>query len=114
MDNLIAETEKFAVQLLNDKLDNKFVYHNLAHTQRVVKKAIELAELAQISEVEKNQLILCAWLHDTGYTQKIENHEDESVKIASAFLTEKGCPKSDIEPHRLHMHLTQKQKLLIY
>ncbi|MFT5217266.1 MAG: hypothetical protein ACI83H_002403, partial [Glaciecola sp.] len=53
MDNLIAETEKFAVQLLNDKLDNKFVYHNLAHTQRVVEKANELAELAKLSELKK-------------------------------------------------------------
>lgn len=97
MDNLIAETEKFAVQLLNDKLDNKFVYHNLAHTQRVVEKANELAELAKLSELEKKYLALSGWLHDTGYTKKIENHEDESAKIASAFLTEQGCPKDDIE-----------------
>jgi predicted metal-dependent HD superfamily phosphohydrolase len=97
MDNLIAETEKFAVQLLNDKLDNKFVYHNLAHTQRVVEKANELAELAKLSELKKNYLALSAWLHDTGYTKQIENHEDESAKIASTFLTEQGCSKDDID-----------------
>lgn len=97
MDNLIAETEKFAVQLLNDTLDNKFVYHNLAHTQRVVEKANELAELAKLSELEKKYLTLSAWLHDTGYTKQIENHEDESAKIASTFLTEQGCSKDDID-----------------
>ncbi|MFT5215046.1 MAG: putative metal-dependent HD superfamily phosphohydrolase, partial [Glaciecola sp.] len=85
------------VQLLNDKLDNKFVYHNLAHTQRVVEKANELAELAKLSELKKNYLALSAWLHDTGYTKQIENHEDESAKIASTFLTEQGCSKDDID-----------------
>ena len=97
MDNLIYESEKFVVHLLNNKLDNKFVYHNLAHTQRVVEKAKELAELAQISELEKTHLILSAWLHDTGFTVKIENHEDESAKIATTFLTEQGCSNNDIE-----------------
>lgn len=77
-------------------LDNKFVYHNLAHTQRVVEKANELAELAKLSELEKKYLTLSAWLHDTGYTKQIENHEDESAKIASTFLTEQGCSKDDI------------------
>jgi HD superfamily phosphodiesterase len=88
MDNLITEAEKFVIQLLNDKLDTKFVYHNLAHTQRVVAKANELAELTKISETKKTHLLLSAWLHDTGYTVKIENHEDESVKIATAFFNQ--------------------------
>ena len=97
MENLISETEKFAVELLNNKLDNKFVYHNLAHTQRVVEKANELAELAQINELEKKYLLLTAWLHDVGYTVTIDNHENESVKIATAFLTEQGCKKEAID-----------------
>jgi len=97
MDNLIAETEKFVVQLLNDKLDNKFVYHNLAHTQRVVEKSIELVELAKINEPDKTHLLLSAWLHDTGYTEKIENHEDESSIIASTFLSEQGLSKNEID-----------------
>ena len=97
MDNLIAKTEKFAVQLLNDKLNNKFVYHNLAHTQRVVEKANELAELDELDELGKTHLTLSAWLHDTGYTVKIENHEDESVKIATSFLTEQGCSNDNIK-----------------
>ena len=97
MENLISETEKFVVQLLNDKLDNKFVYHNLAHTQRVVEKTNELSELSQLSKTEKDILTISAWLHDTGFTVKIENHEDESAKIAAAFLSSLGCPQNHIE-----------------
>ena len=86
MENLISETEKFAVELLNNKLDNTFVYHNLAHTQRVVKKTKELTEESDIADTEKQQLIIASWFHDTGFTKTIEDHETESVMIASEFL----------------------------
>jgi predicted metal-dependent HD superfamily phosphohydrolase len=97
MENLISETEKFVVQLFNDKLDNKFVYHNLAHTQRVVEKVNELSELSQLSDIEKTHLSLSAWLHDTGYIIEIDNHEDESVKIATTFLNDQGYSQNDID-----------------
>lgn len=97
MENLISETEKFAVELLNNNLDSRFVYHNLAHTQRVVEKANELADLAQIDLLDKKYLIVSAWLHDIGYTETIDKHELHSVKIAEEFLKEKGCNKEDIK-----------------
>ena len=97
MEDLISETEKFVVQLLNDELDNKFVYHNLAHTQRVVEKVDELSELSQLNDIEKTYLSLSAWLHDTGYTVKVDNHENESVKIATTFLNDQGYSQNDID-----------------
>ena len=97
MENIISQAEKFAIEVLNNKLDNKFVYHNLAHTQRVVAKANELAELAQINELDKKHLLVSAWLHDVGYTEVVENHEHQSVKIAGKFLKDIGCNKEDID-----------------
>ena len=38
MSQLIKETEDYILQLLNYKLNISYVYHNLAHTQRVVSK----------------------------------------------------------------------------
>lgn len=86
MDNLIAEAEKFVIHLLNEKLNFSFVYHNLAHTQRVVEKTKEMIEGMQLKEDAASELILAAWFHDTGYTQVIDDHEDEGVKIAQEFL----------------------------
>jgi len=97
MDNIIAKTEKFVVELLNESLGNKFVYHNIAHTQRVVEKTLELGGLSELSEDEQMILQLSAWLHDTGYTKVIENHEEESVKIATTFLTDQDYSKDKIE-----------------
>jgi predicted metal-dependent HD superfamily phosphohydrolase len=86
MDNIIIEVEKYVISYLNDHLDPSFVYHNLAHTQRVVNKTIELTEESDLSDTEKQQLLIAAWFHDTGFTKTIEGHEKESVKIASEFL----------------------------
>ncbi len=94
---LLAEVEKYTLNLLNEKLDASFTYHNIPHTQRVVASATEIAELSEISEADKTLLLVAAWLHDTGYTKGIENHEESSVAIAKAFLSTKDCSESDIK-----------------
>ena len=96
MDTLIADAENFVTHFLNDNLDSNFVYHNLAHTQRVVEKTKELIEESALPEEEKQQLILAAWFHDTGFTKTIKNHEKESVKIATEFLNSNNVSKENI------------------
>lgn len=86
MEKLVAAVEQYVVGYLNDHLDPNFVYHNLAHTQRVVGKIDELIEDCDLSDLDKNVLKIAAWFHDTGFTKTIEGHEDESVSIAKAFL----------------------------
>ena len=86
MSPLISKAEQFVTNYLNENLDTTFVYHNIAHTQRVVAKATELLEEVELSDNEKEQLLLAAWFHDTGFTKTIVGHEKESVKIATAFL----------------------------
>ncbi|MEN3323092.1 Pycsar system effector family protein [Mariniflexile soesokkakense] len=96
MDNLIAEAEKHVVHLLNEKLSNNFIYHNLTHTQLVVEKTKELSDLSNLTDFEKETLVLAAWFHDTGYTESIEKHEEKSAAIAEAFLKNKNIPEGTI------------------
>jgi predicted metal-dependent HD superfamily phosphohydrolase len=93
---LIAEAEKFVINLLNEKLTPEFTYHNIPHTQLVVNKATELAELIKIDDKQKELLIIAAWFHDTGYTKDKNNHEEASVLIAKEFLKAKGVSEDDI------------------
>lgn len=88
MQRLVEEAEKYVIHFLNENLDSKFVYHNLAHTQRVVSKVTELIEFSELTDTEKVNLLVAAWFHDTGFTETIEGHEKESAKIASKFLKE--------------------------
>ncbi|CAM1356173.1 MULTISPECIES: Pycsar system effector family protein [Tenacibaculum] len=90
MSNLLEKVESYVINFLNAGLKKKFVYHNIAHTQRVVEKSKELAELELLDERDTEILLTAAWFHDTGYTVDLNNHEEESVKIASEFLKKEG------------------------
>lgn len=88
--NLIEQSEDFVSNLLKDKLSNLYSYHNFNHTLTVVNAVKELCKKEDVKGDDKEMLLVAAWFHDTGYTEGYENHEEESVKIATAFLKEKG------------------------
>lgn len=90
MSDILEKTEHFVVDLLTNKLDPSYRYHNLKHTQRVVKSTKELLNHHEMPDVEKEALILTAWLHDTGYTKGPEEHEKSSCGIAREFLEKEG------------------------
>ncbi|WP_248722075.1 Pycsar system effector family protein [Seonamhaeicola sp. ML3] len=120
MNDIVTATEKFATKLLSEKLDNAFLYHNLAHTQRVVEKAKELGELAELTDSEKEILIISCWLHDTGYTKAIENHEESSTVIAKDFLSSQSYSTDNIDAvcalimatHVGYSPITQLEKII--
>jgi predicted metal-dependent HD superfamily phosphohydrolase len=86
MTELIKKAEKFVFDLFKEKLPETFIYHNFNHTQRVVKSTKELIENSETNVKEEKALLLAVWLHDTGYTVKFKDHEEESAKIAKEFL----------------------------
>ena len=108
MSNLITKTEDFVTELLSNELNPDYLYHNLRHTQRVVKSTKELLDNYLLSDSEKDALTLAAWLHDTGHTQGHENHEAASCAIADDFLTERGCDRKTIEKIQSLIMATQR------
>lgn len=91
--NFTDQVQDFVYNLLKDKLSSSFIYHNFDHTSDVVTAVKKLSEQEDLTEQELEMLLVAAWFHDTGYIEGFENHEEKSVKIATAFLTDKG--KSD-------------------
>jgi len=88
MTNIVEKAEAYVFDLFKDELDSSFLYHNLKHTKRVLKSLRKIIAHTDISEKDAEMLQLSAIFHDTGYTKTIDDHEQESVKIAQAFLTE--------------------------
>ncbi|MEO8535393.1 MAG: Pycsar system effector family protein [Flavobacterium sp.] len=88
--NLIEKTEDFVSNLLKDKLSNLYSYHNINHTFNVVTAVNKLCNKENIEDADKEILLVAAWFHDAGYVNGVEDHENESVKIAAKFLKENG------------------------
>lgn len=107
MTNLVKKTNDFVSQLLDNKLSKNFIYHNYVHTQRVLKSTKEIIHNSTFSEEEELILTLAALLHDVGYTKSRDGHEEESAKIAIAFLTKEGADKSIIDQVAKTIRATQ-------
>ncbi|WP_034041684.1 Pycsar system effector family protein [Wocania ichthyoenteri] len=97
MSKLIKSTEEFVFNLLKNELDQSFIYHNYTHTERVLRSIREIIKNTDVDKKDAETLELAALLHDTGYTKTREGHEEESAKIATAFLKKQGADDSIIE-----------------
>ncbi|MBT8299258.1 MAG: HD domain-containing protein, partial [Maribacter sp.] len=97
MSEIIQKTESFVIDLLTNDLDSNYLYHNLAHTRRVVKSSKEIINSHSLNAQDSEALILAAWLHDTGYTEGSEGHEEKSCSIAKKFLEKQGYSAEGIK-----------------
>ncbi len=97
MSDIIAKVEVYVTELLSDKLDSNYLYHNLRHTQRVVKSTKELVESCEISDKEKEVLLIAAWFHDVGYIESHADHEEKSCEIADSFLRDHNIDDETIQ-----------------
>ncbi|WP_297792903.1 Pycsar system effector family protein [uncultured Eudoraea sp.] len=107
MSEILIKTEAFVVDLLSTELDPKYLYHNLKHTQRVVKSTKELIEANSLDDSDQEVLLLAAWLHDTGYTLGHEQHERNSCKIAKEFLEKEGYDAEGVKQVQACIMATQ-------
>lgn len=96
MTTLLETTETYVTRLLSEELDQRYLYHNLEHTRRVVQNTKDLLEHSSLDEIDRQALLLAAWLHDTGYSRGSADHEKESCVIAREFLTGQNCSEETI------------------
>lgn len=109
MPDILEKTQNYVVELLTNQLDKSFLYHNLRHTQRVVKSTKELLKSSSLSDQEKEILELAAWLHDIGYIKGTENHEESSCEIAGTFLTQNNYNPKNIQKIKACIKATQRK-----
>lgn len=96
MSDIVSATETFVKELFKEKLSGTYTYHNLTHTLRVFKGTNEIIENSKINAKDTVILQLSALLHDVGYIESRENHEEISVRIAKEFLEKENTEKEII------------------
>lgn len=71
-------------------------YHNLSHTENVVKHTAILSAYYQLNERDHFILMAAAWFHDTGHLfGDAEKHEERSAELMLRFL-ENSLYKNEI------------------
>ncbi|MCG9793393.1 Pycsar system effector family protein [Flavobacterium algicola] len=92
MESILQKAESFVLNYLNENLKPAFIYHNFSHTQMVVSKVNEIIASENLTDDEKEIVVLAAWFHDIGYTVDKVKHENHSIVIASDFLSNENYP----------------------
>jgi predicted metal-dependent HD superfamily phosphohydrolase len=87
-----------AKEILQDQLDTRmYLYHNYKHVKDVREGVVELAESYQLTDEEKRALEIAAWMHDIGYLNGNENHEEKSAETTAEFLRQEGVSDEEIQ-----------------
>ena len=97
MTALIDKTKQYVQDLLSEQLPGNCLYHNLTHTTRVFKSTKEIAEHAELSDKDREIVLLSALLHDIGYIYGCEGHEAKSAEMAKEFLATEGMDDASIK-----------------
>ncbi len=95
--SITQAASEYVYDLMKDKLPGIYVYHNYKHTSEVVDAVKKIGNKSDLSEEDLEIVTIAGWFHDSGFTQKYENHEDSSIEIAKSFLKENGYPEEKIE-----------------
>jgi uncharacterized protein len=85
------------LSLLNDKLDPKLTYHNLAHTEDVMRQVERIARGENISDRHDLMLLkVAALFHDSGFLYVYRHHEEKSCQIMEEFMQDGDFTGDDI------------------
>lgn len=96
--NILDKAKVYVENLFKDKLSSVYFYHNFIHTTSAVNKAEEIIKHSDISEADREKVILAIWFHDVGFTDcNAEGHEKRSAEIMKEFLQKENYPQEYID-----------------
>ena len=114
---LYKRIEEYVTGLFEQMHDPAHVFHNLEHTQNVVKRTKEIAGHYKLTEDEMLILFSAAWFHDTGHLfTEPSKHEEMSIEIMKKFMAGKVNDEniiSEIEACILSTKLPRNPKNLL-
>ncbi|MBK9099235.1 MAG: HD domain-containing protein [bacterium] len=94
---ILSKVKEFIGRTFRYKGSSDAYYHNFTHTAEVAKVAEEIADAMGVNENDKEALLIAAWFHDIGHTEKCEGHEDIGIAMATKFLQENNYPSEGID-----------------
>jgi HD superfamily phosphodiesterase len=82
----LLDLEEFILEKLDKELPEDLFFHNVEHTSHVYAQVELLGRGEKVSDEELLLLRTAALLHDTGYIDGIDDHENRSVEYAREIL----------------------------
>ncbi|MDP2685610.1 MAG: HD domain-containing protein [Aequorivita sp.] len=93
---LIIKAEKYCKELLNNGRCNLLQFHNYCHTAEVAHNANLIAQKSNLTDAEREMVVISAYFHDVGNIETASGHEKLSCTIAREFLQKQNFPEEKI------------------
>ena len=81
-------------------VDDRFMYHSMDHTLRVLRDVELIATVEEVNPEELEYLQIAALFHDTGYTSNPTFHEEIGADLATEYLRSFKYPEEGIDKIR--------------
>lgn len=95
---ILSKAKDYVENLFKDKLSSVYFYHNFIHTTFAVQKAEEIMKHTEVSESDREKVLLALWFHDVGFTDcNAEGHEERGAVIMKDFLKKDNFSDEYIE-----------------
>jgi hypothetical protein len=94
---ILDDVKTHVEHLFNTAADDKLIYHNLTHTEHVVKHVVEIADHYKVTDLDFFIVQCAAWFHDIGYMQGKDQHERVGAEAAAVFLSGLGVEQQTIQ-----------------
>ncbi|MEM0938695.1 MAG: Pycsar system effector family protein [Bacteroidota bacterium] len=108
---LLKNVKEHSIYVLSNQLPPQLTFHNLEHTLNVVKGVKIIGSGEELNEDDMIILEIAALLHDVGYKDSFENHEENSKSIASRLLSDLDADKEIIDKVNLCISATQSEHI---
>ncbi len=95
--DILKKTSAYVLELFTQKLPPWAVYHNYDHSLEIVEAAREIGEGSRLTRGDLEIAQLAAWMHDVGYTETFDGHEEAGAAIARNFLESQNYPAEKID-----------------
>ena len=100
MSNLENHINRKLKEKINDNfhklLDSKYLYHNLHHTERVIRSAIKIGSNYDLKDSEWKVLLTACLLHDYGFIKSHVDHEEIGAELSESILKDYGYSNEEI------------------
>jgi predicted metal-dependent HD superfamily phosphohydrolase len=94
---ILDDVKTHVEHLFQTGANEQLVYHNLTHTEHVVKHAIEIGNYYQLSDRDFFIVQCACWFHDVGYLDGRDQHEKKGAESAASFLRGVGLDEESIQ-----------------
>ncbi|MCW3090333.1 MAG: metal-dependent phosphohydrolase sub domain protein [Ferruginibacter sp.] len=95
--SLSEQVKQYSLAFFSAPENQQLPYHNLAHTEGVVKAAVQIGNHYQLDNSDFFVVLTAAWFHDMGYSaEDAVGHEKRGAENAALFLRELGVDELTI------------------